>query len=418
MGRRGRSPYTRGRNATMPSVLRLWKGRGRAESQAGNGPTNGSRSHLTAGQVARQVKTLAVDDSLSRAAEVMRSTGLSVVPVTRDGYLVGGVSELSLGRALRTDPQNASAWSVEQALGDGLRVVPSAASLTEALSILEDSPQGVAVVSDYNGACQGVLTRADLMAAWSVGPKPPRIGGMATPLGVYLTGGGVQAGAGNLALMLTGATLWAFFVIVALGLHGLLTLGERMTGLPLLAALSSTPAGTLHFLDLLPVLVPALAAFGLTLVIRLSPIAGYHAAEHQAVWALEQGEPLVPDRVARMPRPHPRCGTNLMVALTAFAVLAPINPYLALVGCFLAFRHLGYYVQLYLTTRPASKRQLESGIWAAQQLLDRYQRRLATGRGVRLAQQIWNMGLLQVMVGFWLCQALLWLLGLELPLVL
>ncbi|HEY3283438.1 MAG TPA: DUF1385 domain-containing protein [Armatimonadota bacterium] len=374
-------------------------------------------TQVRAGQVARPVKPLAPGDTLSRAAALMRATGLSTIPVTEDGRVIGGVSEQALGRALLSDPVDAPLWPVARVLGDGLRVVPETALLPEALGILDDSPSGVGVVADWSGACQGVITRADVMSAWDSGVKPARIGGMATPLGVYLTGGGVQAGAGNLGLALTGVMLCLAVGAAGWALQALLIYGQRAFGVPLMAALNSTPAGTLHPLDLLPSVVEGLTAFLLCLALRLSPLSGYHAAEHQTVWALEQGEPLTLERVAQMPRPHPRCGTNLMVALSVYLVLAPISPLLALIGCLLAWRHLGYYVQLYLTTKKANRRQLESGIRAAQELITRYQERQVLGGRTRLARQIWNMGLLQVMAGFWACYGIIVLLGIDFPLI-
>ncbi|MER3495923.1 MAG: hypothetical protein C4320_03425, partial [Armatimonadota bacterium] len=54
------------------------------------------------------------------------------------------------------------------------------------------------------------------------------------------------------------------------------------------------------------------------ILFRLLPLAGTHAAEHMAVNALERGEPLDPEVVARMPRTHIRCGTNLAVGAGLF----------------------------------------------------------------------------------------------------
>ncbi len=50
----------------------------------------------------------------------------------------------------------------------------------------------------------------------------------------------------------------------------------------------------------------------------------YHGAEHKSIYAYEMGDDLVPERVARHTRFHPRCGTSfiLIVALLAVIVYA------------------------------------------------------------------------------------------------
>src|SRR6185437_6772147 len=55
--------------------------------------------------------------------------------------------------------------------------------------------------------------------------------------------------------------------------------------------------------------------------IRFSALAGYHAAEHQAVHTIEAREPLTIDRLRSKPRAHPRCGTNLMVVVALAGML-------------------------------------------------------------------------------------------------
>ena len=56
-------------------------------------------------------------------------------------------------------------------------------------------------------------------------------------------------------------------------------------------------------------------------MMRLLPIAGYHAAEHQSVHAMEQGEPLIPQVVKRMPRVHPRCGTSFLLVVMIVSII-------------------------------------------------------------------------------------------------
>jgi hypothetical protein len=113
---------------------------------------------------------------------------------------------------------------------------------------------------------------------------------------------------------------------------------------------------------------------------RLLPMAGIHAAEHQTVWAIERGLPLVPEVVEKMPRAHPRCGTNLMalagLIIIIFQHLPVINSntiLFTLLFVYLTWRNFGEILQEWFTTKPATRKQLESGIRAGRGLLEKYQ---------------------------------------------
>jgi uncharacterized protein YqhQ len=149
---------------------------------------------------------------------------------------------------------------------------------------------------------------------------------------------------------------------------------------------------------------------------RLLPISGIHAAEHMVVHAIERGEPLVPSVVKRMPRVHPRCGTNLAVGSTFFLWLATfqlIQPeefrlLLALVATVLLWRPLGGVVQYFITTKQPSDKQIQMGIRSGRELLEKHSRakRIQVGFGGRLLQS----GLFHVMAGSILATILLYLL--------
>jgi uncharacterized protein YqhQ len=59
----------------------------------------------------------------------------------------------------------------------------------------------------------------------------------------------------------------------------------------------------------------------------LARLFAYHGAEHKAVAAYEAGDALLPERAARHPRLHPRCGTSLLLVVVVLAVplLAPLG---------------------------------------------------------------------------------------------
>jgi len=215
---------------------------------------------------------------------------------------------------------------------------------------------------------------------------------MATPFGVYLTGGGVRAGVGDFALLATGA-LMSVLLLVAYGLADWV-IGARWWGeaLPLAADWIQQPAVA----DLFSMVV-----FGM--LFRWTWVTGYHAAEHQVVHAMEAGDELEQGSVSRQPRVHPRCGTNLMAAVLIMSLfwrhrfLDPGQPVIAMLVTLIFWRRVGSWIQQHVTTRPATPAQIHSGISAAQELLFRYQSgpRVTPSRFAR----IWNMGILQVMTG-------------------
>ena len=148
------------------------------------------------------------------------------------------------------------------------------------------------------------------------------------------------------------------------------------------------------------------------LLFRLTWVTGYHAAEHQVVHALEAGDDLVPHVVREKPRVHPRCGTNLTVALMIISVFwywdslrhtlnevgLGFGVIFAVLFVLWSWRRLGGLAQQYVTTRPATPGQIRSGIAAAEQLIADYRKNPYRSAGV--FRRIWNMGLLQVLSGF------------------
>jgi len=47
----------------------------------------------------------------------------------------------------------------------------------------------------------------------------------------------------------------------------------------------------------------------------------YHGAEHMTIHAFENGDPLVPERIAPYPTAHPRCGTAFLLFVALLAVV-------------------------------------------------------------------------------------------------
>ena len=266
-------------------------------------------------------------------------------------------------------------------------------------------------VVDDSGYLFGVVVYSDLLTADGPLTRPGSVGGMATPFGVYLTDGTVQAGVGNFALVTSGMIIGVLLLLAANITDYGLQWSQHYIHLP-------PGSDLLDVSDLSTRLPPAvsLLGFGLKMLMylvffglmRATSLAGYHAAEHQTVHAMERNERLLPEIVCRMPRPHPRCGTNIMaIGLILFSVCPllvslcnlDIESALLLSGLLtlLTWRNVGTFLQVVFTTRPASERQLASGIAAARALLGTY----CTSPPVRptLVRRIWCMGFLQNALG-------------------
>jgi len=256
---------------------------------------------------------------------------------------------------------------------------------------------------------------------------------MATPLGVYLTTGAVSGGVGMLGLMLTGVVFAAMMWVTQHVLHGAATLLSRRIGLPFLADLAkmlgqeAIHSNSAVYILTLSLLATFLLFGAFLLLLRYLPrLAGFHAAEHQTVNAIEAGEPLNPAEVVRMSRVHPRCGTNLwgIVALaylgvTGVAMLLNTSlihynmDVIVTLGVFAilfvaaTWKRVGGWLQEHLTTRPATAKELASGITAGRELLLRH---LDTPVLPRRALRLWRMGFVQVLIGLTIASALLeWL---------
>jgi len=256
-------------------------------------------------------------------------------------------------------------------------IIPAAFSLHNALLTLDRYNSEALPVLDAAGSYQGMVSRADIVAALGRQVRPPSMGGMATPLGVWLTTGTLNAGVPPWALALSGLTLAGCYIAAYLAVFlGLAVIRPDWAILFHSGRLGATSdnGGILNFFVTIAQMLLFLGAM------RALPIAGYHAAEHQTVWAIEKGLPLEPEVVGQMPRAHPRCGTNLMALAALICILFEHMPsldagsvLLALVFTFFAWRNFGTLLQEYFTTKPATRKQLESGIRAGKELLEKYQ---------------------------------------------
>jgi hypothetical protein len=232
---------------------------------------------------------------------------------------------------------------------------------------------------------------------------------MATPFGVYLTNGTVSGGASHLAVVATGAVLFLLLFLANLATMGVHTLIRPLDWSPQLQAWVLGATALILFL----------------VGIRAIPLSGTHAAEHMVVHAIERGEPLVPEVVRRMPRVHPRCGTNIAAGASLFLGLATsdwiadqqLRLLLAALVTLAFWRPLGATIQFFVTTKPPTDRQILDGIRAGEQLLRRIMDAPVGPSPVFV--RVMNSGLIQIMLGsmlmYYVIQLIAFVLGFREP---
>jgi hypothetical protein len=335
----------------------------------------------------RATFVMGAEQTLGAVAAKLRENSAGLVPVVEAFLLRGVVTETSLAKALAEG--HVETDGIEVAFMAEPPVVRLYESGAEALRAFDRYRAGSLVVVDDDYRVLGILRASDLVDPPNTTNRPPLIGGMATPFGVYLTSGTAFGGPRGLALVSTGITLFSLLSGATLVSFWLLNWFVHL-GMAAKAA------------DL----VTTIIQFGLFVAcFRLLPISGIHAAEHMVVHAIERGEPLIPSVVKRMPRVHPRCGTNLAVGATLFLSIAttPALPgggpreLLALVATLLLWKRLGGLVQYWVTTRPPTSKQIEMGISSAKELLENQAKVQRTQ--VSFGHRLWNSGMFHVMAG-------------------
>lgn len=352
------------------------------------------------GAIMRPTHSVHREDSLSAAAQAMRENGTSLIPVLENERFAGIVSEASLATAIAAGAEPNDQLTAALQPGATCRSHETGA---EGLRQFEQTGADALVVVDDVGHVSGLLLPSDLIYRRSVPIRPPLIGGMATPFGVYLTTGSAYGGVRQLLLVTTGMAMFSMLVLA--NVIGLFSLDFAVNhGLSEKAA--NEIAGPF-----------ILVLFALQM--RLAPLSGIHAAEHKVVHAIERGEELTPEIVRRMPRVHPRCGTNIAVGLSifigvvsAFPDKVPLEykvlPALLITAAF--WRPLGSLAQYWVTTRPPSNKHIQMGIRAGKELLERYQ--VARVARPNIFMRLLNSGLFHVVAGSLIAYGLLYLVAL------
>ncbi len=347
----------------------------------------------------KPLRVVDASESVRRAAGVIYSSEASRILVTRNGGVAGGISEQNIAAYIGSaeDPDAVLDAPVENLIEPYPAFISPSISKTDAARIFSEAGVDMLPVVDNFGGLRGVLYRSDLIALMTRNLRPPTVGGLATPLGVYLTTGTVSGGVGSVGLFLTGLSMGFMLIISKI-------VGERLM-LMLQHLLSHK----------FPVLMKIYSAYGvysigsaaisiafLLALLKLSPLAGYHGAEHMTVHAIESGDDLTPQAVRRYSRVHPRCGTNLLGAAAIFILITSqfsgeIAVMIAIAVVMLGRNAIGSWMQRVFTTKEPSDSQLASGIAAGNELLKSFMARpndVLTGM-----PRIWKMGFLQSAAG-------------------
>ena len=357
------------------------------------------------GHLLRPTLTCQAEDTIQRAIGELRRNGGGVLPIVRDGRLIGCLTEAALCNVLVTDFDvlEACALAMTEA-----KTIPPYVSGAEALRMFAEMQLPTLVVVDDSDRVLGLLSPSDLYARKRSLPRPDPVGGMATPFGVYLTSGGLNGGAPLWGVMGTGGVMFLMMLAgqVAATYAGMALDKTQLLELPKAAICSGIMWG------------------GFAGLMRLLPLSGTHGAEHMVVHAIERGEELTPEIVARMPRVHPRCGTNLAVGMFLFlAIFIPnwaadeVRLLVAALTTLFLWRPLGSFAQQYITTKKPNEKQIRSGIKAGTELIERYSTAHFTTSSI--PKRFWNSGLLQVIAGSILTlivlKGLLWVLHVSIP---
>lgn len=348
-------------------------------------------------ELTEQIPGLYSFSSLLQAMEIFKSGNYQAIPVLSfDNQVVGYITEKEITNLIAL--QSTASWeSLKDYTIESLELNPASKVTWE--STIEDitvefsnkKVELLPVINEsrkYTGYC---ITTKKMVSYTLAAVKPRSVGGLATPIGVYLTDGFYSGGTGTLGLILTGVFLSLIITLINIVTE---------------VAFAEIPLSN-----------SVLLLFQLLLflfILRLTPLVKYHSAEHQTIHAIERGLELTLENVKLQPKEHRRCGTGYMalllgvelivffsldysqeinlIAMSALIVLTTIL-------LFLTWRRLGHWLQRFLTTSKPSDKHLLSGIKAGKELLTFYKNNSKPVK-VTIYNKIWKMGLIQILFAF------------------
>ncbi len=339
------------------------------------------------GEVMTPTRVVTPESSLLYTAEVLRDSSLDAVPVVSNGYLMGVVWAGDVRQALLNG--EAESLPVGSYMDRAAKYLLPNTPIAQAHALFKQTGLSAIPIADEELRYLGMLSPLSLVAPRKAHVNTGVIGGLATPLGVYLTNGVVRAGASHSALFLTGVMLFGLFitgVLFAMSVVWIVGLIQNEPALQLMEIGRARPWSA--------IVMQYVPPFVFLFLVRALPISGTHAAEHMVVHAIERKETLTYDVVKHMPRVHPRCGTNIAVGLMLFLWIAgwdwkgfrELGALVALVVTLIWWKRLGNLVQFLITTKPPSRKQLESAIKVGHEFLEKCKTttRTAPSFGTRL----------------------------------
>jgi cystathionine beta-synthase len=117
----------------------------------------------------RQLTTISPEATVMSAVELMQSTGISQLPVLKDGASVGSIQEITLARILhdQADPESVT---VDKVMARPLPQLEVNTHLDEAYRLLLAGNTGILAISE--GKVLDIITRIDLVQYWKQLGKP------------------------------------------------------------------------------------------------------------------------------------------------------------------------------------------------------------------------------------------------------
>jgi uncharacterized protein YqhQ len=242
--------------------------------------------------------------------------------------------------------------------------------------------------------------------------RQPRISGTALIGGLHLASGNYGT-APAWQLFISGLGIVAAMAVAIVLTYVELCVVDQFAGTSLAMHLFGFSAHLVSpWQQYVTLVLPLFQLLNFLVVLRMSPLSGYHAAEHKVVAAIEAYGDIQYEQVVEMPRAHPRCGTVLLFGvIPALLIAYPLfmaNPVaailIALIGWTFRYR-VGYFIQQYFTTKPPTPGQLKAGMEAGRKLMKLWQ--ADPDRQVSIARNMWIRGLPQMIAGVLLGQYLL-----------
>lgn len=319
---------------------------------------------------------------------------LPVIDIT--GEIIGIISEYDLAKIISDCCMSEDSYMFKVKVSDIMTrevwVETAHTNIEELLLNLPEMHTRVVPIVDKDQIYTGMsITRTALLDYLTKMVKPRSIGGLATPLGVYMTDGVHQSGSKTMGLISLGITLSIFatslkFIMLIIGFYTII------------------PPSMLNFVEITIFLT----------ILKITPLSQIHAAEHKTINAIEKGLPLTISSVRMQSRVHRRCGTNFMVfifGIISILFLAGVlfsekELLMKFLFSFFGFliissywQSIGEWVQKYFTTREPNDKQIENGIQAGEELL-RLHKKDTSNKQPNFFIKIWNMGLVQIIFSF------------------